>query len=213
MEPNRSVPLVTLLILSLLLPDVSPFSLATRRSSMSMRIKGSLSKVTGDGGSKKGSNEFLGNDGSKKDNWVPVQGVKSLAELPLQEDSKVNLVDTMAPQLIDPRVNPTGAVGVINYKGKTYCISPSCSSCKIPLTKAKVLQPNAETKNQHPRIECEFCGATYNAKTGEVLNDASSDRGLMGAVVKGLFSSKEKQALPTYDLGEANGKVVINLPL
>lgn len=180
---------------------------------ISMRIKGNLGKATGDKVSQKGRNNFFGNNDGRKDNWVPVQGVKSFAELPINEESKINLVDTMAPQLIDPRVNPTGAVGVINFKGRTYCISPSCSSCKIPLTKAKVLPPNDETKNQHPRIECDFCGATYNAKTGEVVNDASSDRGLIGTFVKGLFSSKEKKALPTYDLGEANGKVVINLPL
>jgi nitrite reductase/ring-hydroxylating ferredoxin subunit len=209
----KSLPLFIMLILNFSLTYVSSFALVMRHSSISMRIKGSLGKVTGDGVSKKRRDDFFGNDDGRKVNWVPVQGVKSFAELPIQEANKINLVDTMAPQLIDPRVNPTGAVGVINFKGRTYCVSPSCSSCKIPLTKAKVLPPNDETKNQHPRIECDFCGATYNAKTGEVVSDASSDRGLMGAFVKGLFSSKEKKTLPTYDLGEANGVVVINLPL
>mmetsp|Transcript_18240 Transcript_18240/g.25948 ORF Transcript_18240/g.25948 Transcript_18240/m.25948 type:complete len:214 (-) Transcript_18240:83-724(-) len=207
-----SLSFFTTLMFNAYVHDVSSYSFTKQRSVVSMRIKGSIGKITGEGGSSKRSDEFAG--GSKKDNWVPVQGVKSLSALPLQEESKVSLIDTMASQLMDARVNPTGAVGVINYKGKaTYCIAASCSSCKIPLTKAKVLPPNAETKNQHPRIECDFCGATYNAKTGQVLSDASTDRGLMGGIVKGLFSSKEKKTLPTYDLGEANGAVVINLPL
>jgi len=170
--------------------------------------RSSVRKTTG---GFKDDDSFRGTSAPKKSNWVPVLGVKSLADLPPAEN-KVNLIDSMASQLMDARVNPTGAVGVVNYRGKTYCISASCSSCKIPLTKAKILEPNSETKNIHPRIACDFCGATYNAKTGEVLTDADIDRGLFGGVVKGLFASKEKQPLPTYELGEANGVLVINLP-
>jgi len=189
------------------------FSAPTTRQAMVMR-KGrpSFRKTVGGTG---GKAKFLGGteeEAPTKTNWVPVSGLGSMNDLP-KEQNKVNLVDTGAPALVDPRTNPTGAVGIVNYGGdRTYCISASCSSCKIPLTKARILSPNDETKNLHPRIECDFCGATYNMRTGEILADGKSDRGILGSVVKGIFASKVKEPLPTYDLGELGGKVVINLP-
>lgn len=191
------------------------FSAPTRRESMVMR-KGRPSLRKTVGGSSGGKANFLGGSEDEapvgKTNWVPVSGVKSMQDLPT-EQNKVQLVETMAQQLINKRTNPSGAVGIANYGGnRTYCVSASCSSCKIPMTKAKLLEPNEETKNLHPRLECDFCGATYNIRTGDVLADGNSKKSIMGGVVKGLFGSKEKISLPTYDLGELGGKVVINLP-
>eukprot|EP00567_Pseudictyota_dubia_P006555 CAMPEP_0197442224 /NCGR_PEP_ID=MMETSP1175-20131217/8287_1 /TAXON_ID=1003142 /ORGANISM="Triceratium dubium, Strain CCMP147" /LENGTH=180 /DNA_ID=CAMNT_0042972653 /DNA_START=311 /DNA_END=853 /DNA_ORIENTATION=+ len=147
---------------------------------------------------------------ARRTNWVPVSGISSMADLP-KDENKVKLVDTMADQLIDGAVNPTGAVSVVNYEGKTYCFASSCSSCKIPLTKAKVLPPNEETGGTDPRVSCDFCSATFNVRTGDRLEDAGGS-GILGGLVKGLMSAKEKEDLPTYDLGERDGKVLINLP-
>jgi len=147
---------------------------------------------------------------SKKTNWVPVSGVSSMADLP-QEENKVQLVETMAPQLMNSQINPSGAVSVVNFDGKTYCFSSSCSSCKIPLSKAKVFPPTEET-GDHPRLACDFCSATFNIRTGEKVSEAGGTGGLFGGVVKGLMGSKPTDVLPTYDLGEKNGQVFINLP-
>lgn len=147
---------------------------------------------------------------ARSTNWVPVSGISSMSDLP-QDENKVKFVDTMADQLIDGAVNPTGAVSIINYEGKTYCFASSCSSCKIPLQKAKVLPPNEETGGSDPRISCDLCSATFNVRTGLRVED-SKGAGLLGGIVKGLMNAKDKENLATYDLGERDGKVLINLP-
>eukprot|EP00566_Odontella_aurita_P026522 CAMPEP_0113552820 /NCGR_PEP_ID=MMETSP0015_2-20120614/15274_1 /TAXON_ID=2838 /ORGANISM="Odontella" /LENGTH=180 /DNA_ID=CAMNT_0000453829 /DNA_START=248 /DNA_END=793 /DNA_ORIENTATION=- /assembly_acc=CAM_ASM_000160 len=172
----------------------------------------SLRKTIGDGASSSKPIRPMGGEEvvARRTNWVPVSGISSMGDLP-QEENKVKFVDTEADQLIDGAVNPTGAVSVVTYEGKTYCFASSCSSCKIPLTKAKVLPPNEETGGSDPRISCDFCSATYNVRTGERVEDVGGS-GLLGGLVKGLMSAKDKEALPTYDLGERDGKVLINLP-
>lgn len=139
-------------------------------------------------------------------NWMAIPNLKTLP----QEQGVVKLVETFAETLKDPRTNPNGAVSVVNYKGQTYCVSSSCSSCKIPLTKAKILEGNEETGGKDPRIACDFCGSTFNLRTGEPVADAETNRGLMGGIMKGVFSRNEKANLATYDLGERNGAVVIS---
>ena len=116
----------------------------------------------------------------------------------------------MADQLIDGAVNPTGAVSVVNFKGNTYCFASSCPSCKVPLAKAKILDPTAETGSD-PRVCCDFCSATFNVRTGDRVEDAGG-AGFLGGIVKGLMSAQEKVPLATYNLGEKGGKVLINLP-
>lgn len=117
----------------------------------------------------------------------------------------------MADQLMNGATNPTGAVSIVNYEGKTYCFSSSCSNCKIPLSKAKVFPPNEETGGVEPRLSCDFCKATYNIRTGERVEKAEQP-GLLGGVVSGLFAAQDEVNLPTYDLGEKSGQVLINLP-
>eukprot|EP00586_Coscinodiscus_wailesii_P022981 CAMPEP_0172500278 /NCGR_PEP_ID=MMETSP1066-20121228/136367_1 /TAXON_ID=671091 /ORGANISM="Coscinodiscus wailesii, Strain CCMP2513" /LENGTH=172 /DNA_ID=CAMNT_0013274421 /DNA_START=303 /DNA_END=821 /DNA_ORIENTATION=+ len=139
-------------------------------------------------------------------NWMAIPSLKTLPK----EQGEVKLVETFVETLKDPRTNPNGAVSVVNYGGQTYCLSSSCSSCKIPLTKAKILEANEETGGKDPRIACDFCGSTYNIRTGEPVADAEANRGLVGGVMKGIFSKNEKTSLATYDLGERNGAVMIS---
>jgi nitrite reductase/ring-hydroxylating ferredoxin subunit len=171
----------------------------------------SLRKTVAAGNNARGVNSMGGEmEPTKKTNWVPVSGLTSMADLP-QEENVVKLVDTMADQLINGATNPTGAVSVVNYEGKTYCFASSCTCCQIPLAKAKVLPPNEETGGVAPRLSCDFCKATYNIRTGERIENAEKP-GLLGGVVTGLFSKSEKKSLPVYDLGEKNKSVLINLP-
>ena len=149
-------------------------------------------------------------ESSKSKNWTPVKGIQSLKDLP-RDEGVIRVVDTMADLLIDGATNPTGAVSILNTGGKTYCFSASCASCKFPLLKAKVLPPSTETGNAHHRLVCDFCKATYNIKTGQRVQDDEA-RGLMGNIVKNLFSATEKAPLRTFELGEKNGQVFINLP-
>merc|ERR1712071_24270 len=162
----------------------------TRRSTMTMR-KGNLKKNLDSFGGSNTSNsnnkvrpmaEGLAGEtaatSGRKANWVPVAGIKSISELP-QEENKVQLVETKADALMNAQVNPNGAVSVVKYNDNTYCFSSSCPSCKIPLTKAKVFPPNEETGNIHPRLACDFCSATFNIKTGEKISDAGGTGGLL----------------------------------
>jgi len=148
---------------------------------------------------------------STNTNWVPVKGITSMDDLPKEENS-VKVIDTMANELMDGATNPTGAVAVANYSKKTFCFSVSCPSCKIPLLKSKIYEPNEETRNVDPRITCDFCKATYNIRSGERLAESAESTGLLGNMVKGLFSAQDSVPLRTYDLGEKDGSVLINLP-
>jgi nitrite reductase/ring-hydroxylating ferredoxin subunit len=191
----------------------------TRRSTMTMR--------KGRKGLNKGINESIGDanirpmggesTSKKASNWVPVAGLPSMADLPNSESpsgsaAEIKLVDTMADVLMNGATNPTGAVAVTNYRGKTYCFASACSTCKIPLTKARVMEPNDETNNADPRLICDLCSTTFNLRTGVVLENAEK-KGFLGGIVSGLLSSAGQTPLPTYDLGEQNGKVLINLPI
>ena len=184
---------------------------ATRRSTMTMkRGRGSFQKETGGGGMQQNIKSMGGGDSSSSSpkQWIPVSGLGSVKDLPTEE-GKITLVDTMAKYLKNAATNPTGAVAVVKYGPNTYCMSSSCAACKIPLTKAKVLEANEETGND-PRLVCDFCKATYNLRTGErVKSDGGG--GLLGGIVKGILSTQQTAPLPVYELGEAKGKVVINL--
>ena len=192
--------------------NIHNFRTATTELSMAKGRK-SLRKVVADGANTRGVKSMAGepsSSSSKRTNWVPVKGISSMSDLP-KDQNVVKLVDTMADQLINSATNPTGAVSIINYDKKTYCFASSCSSCKIPLSKAKVYPPNEETNNEVPRVSCDFCKATYNIRTGERVENAEK-AGLLGGVVSGLFAAQKSVPLPIYALGEKNGQVLINLP-
>jgi len=107
--------------------------------------------------------------------------------------------------LINKQTNPTGAVSIVNYKDKTYCFSSACASCKIPLTKGKVLDATEDTGDD-ARLQCDFCGATYNLRTGSPVQKEG------GKLLGFLFSKGDTVQLPVYGLGEQGGKVFINVP-
>mmetsp|Transcript_1375 Transcript_1375/g.2031 ORF Transcript_1375/g.2031 Transcript_1375/m.2031 type:complete len:222 (+) Transcript_1375:144-809(+) len=210
--------LATLCISSHMVMFASSYAFSTfspRRSTMTMRkgrkgLNKSINESLSSNVKPMGGDEVKPTPVGQRTNWVPVAGISSMSDLP-QEENVVKFIDTKATTLTKGATNPTGAVAVVNYKGNTYCCSAACSSCQVPLSKAQVLPPNEETGNANPRLACDFCGATYNIKTGEVLEDAGK-KGLMGNIIGGLIASKGKVPLPTYDLGEQKGKVFINLP-
>lgn len=187
----------------------------TIRHDMTMaRGKGSLKKNFGAENSRRGKSKAL--DIKPKDvsasrgEWTAVSGIKSISEMPRAEGT-VSVVETGAYALKDPRTNPNGAVSVVNYKGETYCFSVSCPTCKIPLTKSSVLDPTDES-NDHPRISCDFCTATFDLRTGKALTrDTSGKKNLLAGVVSSLMSTKDDEELPTYELGEKNGMVLIKI--
>jgi len=187
----------------------------TIRHDMTMaRGKGNLKKSFGVGDSQRGKPKSLVTKdqdvAASGGEWIAVSGIKSMSEMPKAEGT-VSVVETMAYALKDPRTNPNGAVSVVNYKGRTYCFAIACPSCKIPLTKASVLDPSDESNND-PRISCDFCSATFNARTGKVLaTEKSTKKNLLAGVVSSLMSSKDEEELPTYELGEKNGKVLIKI--
>ena len=138
-----------------------------------------------------------------KSNWqaTAIKGIKSLP----QDKNVVKVVETNVFALKDKGTNPKGAVSIVNYEDKTYCFSSSCGSCKIPLTKGKVLDPTDETGDD-ARLQCDFCGATYNLRTGAPVQKEGTK--LLGF----LFSKSDDEELPVYGLGEQGGKVFINVP-
>jgi len=195
-----------------------PSTTLKRNTILFARAKGKASK------NKKNQNESkaFGNPkstasaatSSTPGSWMPISGIKSMKDIDTTSDSKIQVVETNVSKLIDPRTNPTGAVCVTNYNKNLYCFSASCASCQIPLTKAKLLPPNDETNNNFPRIQCNFCSATYNVRTGEQVKSDESSGGLFSGIVKNIYSAQKKEdtVLPTYDLGEKNGQVLIKVP-
>lgn len=194
---------------STLAPRTPPRSSdASSALSMAKGGRGGLS-VSGDGKSKLSKPKSLTGSGSEGGaaaaggEWTPTS-IPSISSLP-KEKNVVKLVDTNVPALIDRNTNPTGAVSVVNYEDKTYCVSSSCGSCQIPLTKAKVLDGNDETGGE-ARLQCDFCGATYDLRTGSPVQKEG------GKLLGFLFSKNEKASLPVYGLGERGGKVFLKLP-
>lgn len=200
---------------SVVVASVEAFGvIQTKRSVMEMKRRGggSFRNVGSSSGGKVGASSSTPmSSGSSGGNWFPVSGIKSMKSLNLEE-GKVQLVDTNVKAIVDGATNPTGAISVVQSGGKTFAASVGCSCCKIPLNKAKVLEPNEETDGADPRLACDFCGATYNIRTGKRVKAAGSG-GLLGGVVKGLFSKSDEEPLKVYALGEKNGKVFINLGL
>lgn len=190
----------------LLYQSKMPFQ--TKRMELSMkRGKGSLRKEIGDdekGMPSSSSSSFV----SSSINWCPIPPNQKLP----QEEGKIGLLDTNLPTMKNAATNPTGAVGVARYREEMFCFASSCPSCKIPITRAKILPPPSPESNNNnsPRLSCGFCQATYNLKSGVRLATDESG-GFFGGVVKSILSADPKNAgpLPTYKLGERNGKIVI----
>jgi nitrite reductase/ring-hydroxylating ferredoxin subunit len=221
LDPNldlaKMMLLNLLLVASLCFSDAySPFGMTTRRSSMTMkRGRGSFKKeMEGSSPSSfsKPSSSFGSSSSSSSSssrNWLPVPNQTTKA-LPTEE-GKVTLLETNVKTLVDAGTNPAGAVSVVKYGKETYCFSVQCPSCKIPLTKAKVLPANEETAtNNSPRLSCDFCKATYSLKTGEKLKSESAS-GILGNIAKTLISASPSGPLPVYQLGEKDGKMLISL--
>lgn len=182
------------------------------------RGRGSIGKEVGiDTGSGSGGSEFKGlgskdsvsvgssSSSASSVNWIPIAATTK--QLPTEEN-KVNLIDTNLITIKNGQTNPTGAVSVIKYSGVTYCFAVNCPSCKIPLTKAQVVEGTVESNGQ-PRIVCDLCKSTYNLQTGTKLSSAVQNPGFFGGIAKTLFSAQGSGNLPTYKLGEKGGKLLI----
>jgi nitrite reductase/ring-hydroxylating ferredoxin subunit len=167
------------------------------------RGRGSLGKELG--GDQKSGGGFSSSEDSVS-SWCQLPAG---SKLPAQEN-EVKLLDTNLPTLTNKATNPTGAVSVLTYKGKNYCFSSVCPSCKIPLAKAKAVDPSpGETA---PRLVCEFCKSTYSLSNGAKLGSQKAD-GLFGGVVQSLLNVNPESAgrLPLFKLGEnKNGKLMID---
>jgi nitrite reductase/ring-hydroxylating ferredoxin subunit len=217
LDPNLNLAkmmfLNLLLVASLSFSDAySSFGVTTRRSSMTMkRGRGSFKKeMEGSSPSSFSKSSFSSSSSSSSSrNWLPVPNQTTKA-LPT-EDGKITLLETNVKTLVDAGTNPAGTVSVVKYGKETYCFSVSCPSCKIPLTKAKVLPANEETAtNNSPRLSCDFCKSTYSLKTGEKLKSESAS-GIFGTIAKTLISASPSGPLPVYQLGEKDGKILISL--
>ena len=202
-----------------LLVSVSAFTVTqlqtscqTQRCNLYMkRGRGSFKQEMGaNNGSKKSSfsGKKTSSAGVRRDiNWCPMPSGQQLPN----EINQVGLLDTQLPTLKNSATNPTGAVAVIKADNEQiYCFSSSCPSCQIPLTKAKVATPTATTE-PHPRLVCDFCKATYSLKDGARLQgeDAVKEGGLLGGIVKNVFSAKETGPLKMYKLGQKGKDLVI----
>jgi len=188
------------------------YSAPTKRSALMMkRGRGSFQKELGNsGGNSKGSagQGSLGQSAGSGKEWITVPKIRT-KDLP-KEEGKIGLIETMALPLVDRNTNPQGAVSVLKHDDDMFCFSVSCPSCKIPLTKAKVLPASDDSKGA-PRLSCDFCKSTYSLTTGEQLESAEQT-GLLGGIAKSLFSAnKEAGPLPVYALGERDGRVMISL--
>lgn len=176
-------------------------------SALSMGKARGRGSISGGGGSGNKLNKPTSIDNSSESaptsNWAQTS-IPSIASLP-KDANVVKLVDTNVPALVDKGTNPTGAVSIVNYEDTTYCFSSSCGSCKIPLSKATILDPTEETGDD-ARLQCDLCGATYNLRTGSPVTKEG------GKMLGFLFGKSDDVPLPVYGLGEKGGKVFISVP-
>lgn len=196
-------------------PLVTPTtSLSVRTNTISLymvrRGKGSIGKEVGiEGGMGMGGDESSSSATSTGSiNWTPI--AVSVKALPTEENL-VTLIDTNLVTMKNSQTNPTGAVSVIQYKKQKYCFGVNCPSCQIPLIKAKCV-PGNEESNQQPILQCDLCKASYNIQTGEKITSTANvgeKPGILGGIVKSIFSSKSSGPLKVYKLAEKNGKLLI----
>mmetsp|Transcript_13269 Transcript_13269/g.27085 ORF Transcript_13269/g.27085 Transcript_13269/m.27085 type:complete len:204 (+) Transcript_13269:2-613(+) len=144
-------------------------------------------------------------------NWKLIPNIKT-TDLP-SEDGEIKLIDTNLDGIKDGAVNPTGAICCASFDSKLYAFKVNCECCKVPMNKAKILAPSSEGLVESPRLSCDFCGSTYNLRTGEPVEDASKSEGaggnMFGGLVKNLMSSQEKKALKVYALSTDEKKRVL----
>lgn len=215
-------------------PSTTTLSFVTSSSSSALRTapslhmvrrgKGSIGKEIGNNNNNEGGMGMGGDATSASSsnsnnnlNWTPI--AVAVAALPTEEN-KVTLIDTNLITMKNAQTNPTGAVSVLKYQKQTYCFAINCPSCQIPLLKAKcvpIVNPMEGTKSSSlsapPALQCDLCKATYNLKTGDKITDTTNigdQPGLLGGIVKSLFSSKASGPLKVYQLAEKNGKLLIS---
>lgn len=143
-------------------------------------------------------------------NWIAIPA--TTADVENVKEGKVQLIDTMADSLMDSLTNPTGAVSIAKYSGDIYCFSSSCPSCKIPMSGAKVL-PVTPSRSA-PLIACTFCKNAYDLKSGKKteVSPEEAGGGLFAGLAKSIFKSTGNgDPLPRYQLGEKDGKLLINV--
>lgn len=179
-------------------PPAPPLSMAKRGKGLS---------IDGGGNNKLNKPQSLSGPAPAADDkapfWVPTT-ITSIKSLP-QETNVVQMVETGVPALVNKGTNPTGAVAIVNRDGATYCFASACAACKIPMTKAQVLEPTEETGTD-ARLACDFCGSTYNLRSGKPV---AKEKGKLFGF---LFSKSGEESMPVYGLGEQKGKVFINIP-
>jgi nitrite reductase/ring-hydroxylating ferredoxin subunit len=200
-------------------PATSSISPASPSLALSMARRGKGLDI-GDGGASTnrlnnpksigGTSDASNKSSSSNNSWIQTS-IPSIDSLP-QEQNMVKVIDTNVPKLIDKNTNPTGAVSIVNIDKQTYCFSSSCAGCKIPLPKAEILSPNDETNGVDPRLRCDFCGATYNLRTGVRLTKKDGSEGWKPLGFLFGNANGENNPLPVYALGERGGKVYINVP-
>lgn len=176
---------------------------ATRRSALTMkRGRGSLGREVG--GRPSPANNSKGPSLGSSLNWCPIPAGQTLPTT----EGKVGFLDTNLPTMKNGNTNPTGAVAAVRYDDNIYCFASACPSCQVPLSKAKILPANEETKQRAPRLTCDFCKATYSLGDGSKLQTTESG-GILGGVVKSIFASQSSGPLKLYKLGEQKGKLLI----
>jgi len=137
------------------------------------------------------------------------------ADLP-SEDGEIKLIDTNLDSIKDGTVNPTGAICCGTFDSKLYAFAVNCDCCKVPMNKAKILGPTNDGLVEVPRLSCDFCGSTYNLRTGEAVADASKNEGaggnMFGGLVKNLMSSQQRKGIKVYALSsDEKNRVLISL--
>ncbi|GMI25890.1 hypothetical protein TeGR_g948 [Tetraparma gracilis] len=126
------------------------------------------------------------------------------------EDGAVALLETMAPPLINAGTNPNGAIAVARFAGKLFAFQSGCETCQFPFKKAKLL-PAAEDSGEDPRLACDFCGCTYNLRTGAPLKDAGVSGNVMGKMVRST-NTKGRSGVRVFELAEDDkGRVLLKL--
>jgi nitrite reductase/ring-hydroxylating ferredoxin subunit len=84
------------------------------------------------------------------------------------------------------------------------------------MNKAKILPPPEAGLLEAPRLSCDFCGSTFNLRTGEPVDDATKSEGaggnMLGGMVKGLMKSRGRKPIKVYALSsDDKGRVLISL--
>ena len=114
---------------------------------------------------------------------------------------------------MDPLTDPTGAIAVYKHQDKLFAFQSTCSQCKHPFTKSKLI--DGKEGSGEVRLKCSFCAAEFAlTKRGEQMPPIEDDKSFnpFGKIVGSMIKDRKPKPVKVYQLA-ADKEGFVNVKL